>query len=118
MTIGEKIRYYREMCGFTQDEVAARLGTTPQNIYKYEKGVVTNIPLKSIEVMSEMFGISPGVLTGWEKSPTVRLTPSEKDLLSAFSMLDSVDRTNLMNYINNVLLVADKYQVKKESLNA
>lgn len=64
MTIGEKIKYYREMHGFTQEYVATRLGTTPQNIYKYEKGIIKNIPLPSIILLSELFGISPASLAG------------------------------------------------------
>ena len=65
MTIGEKIRYYRELCGLTQEDVARRLNTKPQNIYKYEKGIIVNIPLSNIVAMANMFGISPSDLTGW-----------------------------------------------------
>ncbi len=72
MNIGERIKYYREQKGMTQEEVALHLGTTPQNIYKYEKGIVTNIPLARIEGLAALFGVSPFALTDWQElSPTL-----------------------------------------------
>lgn len=67
MTIGEKIRYYRESLDITQDDLAEALKTTPQNIYKYEKGIITNIPLSSLEDLAEQFNISVRELVGWEE---------------------------------------------------
>ncbi len=64
MEIGERIHYYRKLRGLTQEDVAIRLGTTPQNIYKYEKGIIKNIPLSSIVAMSELFGVSSAELAG------------------------------------------------------
>lgn len=118
MTTGERIKYYRELLGLTQEEVASRLGTTPQNIYKYEKGIITNIPLRSIEMLSQMFGVSPSILTGWEKEPEIKLTSKEAEVLEAFRKLDDTDKLNVINYINNVLLIAEKYDIKKESFGA
>ncbi len=65
MTIGEKIRYYREQRGLTQEDIAKRLNTKPQNIYKYEKGIIENIPLPNIVAMANIFGVSPADLAGW-----------------------------------------------------
>ena len=36
MNIGSKIKQLREENGITQTELAERIGTTKQNIYKYE----------------------------------------------------------------------------------
>lgn len=67
MTVGERIRYFRKEAGLTQQDVADKLGLNSQAIHKYEKGIVTNIPIKNIEMMAELFGISPETLTGWEE---------------------------------------------------
>lgn len=69
MEIGERINHYRKLCGLTQEDVAKKLQTTPQNIYKYEKGIIKNIPLSSIFLMSELFGISPAELAGMADTP-------------------------------------------------
>ena len=65
MKIGEKIKQERTKRKMTQAELAKLIGTTPQNIYKYENGIVTNIPIKSIEKLSSIFNISPACLSGW-----------------------------------------------------
>lgn len=65
MTTGERICKYRKLNGLTQEELAAKLGTTSQNIYKYENNIVNNIPLRNIEKMANIFGISPNELVGW-----------------------------------------------------
>lgn len=75
MKIGDKIKYYREAMQMTQEELAAMVNTSPQNIYKYEKGIVTNIPLTRIEQLAEIFGISPNTLTGWEEPHNILSIP-------------------------------------------
>ncbi|MBR1738180.1 MAG: helix-turn-helix domain-containing protein [Firmicutes bacterium] len=72
MKIGERIKLLREKNKMTQEELANILKTTKQNIYKYENGIVTNIPSDKIEIMSKKFGCSPAYLMGWEsKSETI-----------------------------------------------
>ena len=66
MNIGERIRTLRKAGGMTQSELAELLNTTKQNIFKYENGLVTNIPSDKIEKMAEIFGVSPAKLMGWD----------------------------------------------------
>ena len=66
MTIGERIKSLRESKRITQTELAEKLGTTKQNIYKYENGIITNIPSDKIELMVKCFEVSPGYIMGWE----------------------------------------------------
>lgn len=67
MAKGERIKVLREHFGFTQDELAEKIGTTKQTIYKYETGLITNIPSDKIEAMAELFGVSPSFLMGWDE---------------------------------------------------
>lgn len=66
MTIGEKIKQLREKNKMTQTDVAARIGTATQTVFKYEKGIVTNIPLDTVEKIAAVFGVSPAYLMGWD----------------------------------------------------
>lgn len=59
MSIGARIAELRAKNGISQTELAELLGTTKQTIYKYETGLVTNIPLEKIERIAEVLGISP-----------------------------------------------------------
>ena len=70
MTIGERIRLLR-----------AIVGTTKQNIYKYENNIVTNIPSDRIEIIAKYFHVSPAYLMGWE-------TNDDKYSLSFRKMLE------------------------------
>ena len=70
MTIGEKIKCLRKSKQMSQEELARKLNTTKQAIYKYENNLVTNIPVEKIEILSEIFQVSPSYLTGWDR-PTI-----------------------------------------------
>lgn len=65
MSIGERIKEARELRNVTQVELAEAVGTTKQNIYKYENGIVSNIPSDKIEAISLYLRISPAYLMGW-----------------------------------------------------
>lgn len=67
MTIGEKIRIAREKANLTQEELGKKCGTTKQTIYKYESGIVTNIPIDRIEMIASVVGVSSSSLLGWEE---------------------------------------------------
>lgn len=64
-TTGDRIREMRLRQKLTLDDVAKYLNVNRQAIYKYEHGVVTNIPLENLEKMAELFCTTPGYLAGW-----------------------------------------------------
>lgn len=65
-TIGDKIKELRLQRDLTQEEVGDYIGTSKQTLYKYENGIITNIPSDKIEALSKLFDVSPGYLMGWE----------------------------------------------------
>lgn len=67
MTKGERIRSRRESLGMTQTELAEAVSTTKQNIYKYETGIISNIPSDKIEAMAAALHTTPAYLMGWEE---------------------------------------------------
>ena len=75
MTIGEKIKHLRIKSGLTQEDIAKSTGTTKQAIYKYENGIVTNIPTDKIEKMADLFGVTPSYLMGWDDEPKKEQPP-------------------------------------------
>lgn len=66
MTIGDTLKALREAHGYTMDDVARKIGVTPQTIYKYESGVTKNIPLKNIEQLGKLYGVQPEQIVGWD----------------------------------------------------
>ena len=67
MTKGERIKRLRESANLTLEELAKKLHTTKQTIYKYEKNIVTNIPSDRIEALAEVLDSTPDYIMGWEK---------------------------------------------------
>lgn len=68
MTVGQRIKSLREQNGITQTALADAISTTKQNIYKYETGVITNIPRKKIEAIAHVLNTTPAQLMGWDIS--------------------------------------------------
>ncbi len=72
MTQGQRIREIRIDHRYTQEYVAAKLGTTKQSIYKYEADLIKNIPTDRLIQLSQLFNCSAAWLQGLS---TVRGTP-------------------------------------------
>lgn len=75
-TIGERIRLAREKIGMSQVDMADKIGVSKQNLYKYERGLVTNIPSDKIELIGKLTGVSPAYLMGWDNTETEPLPPN------------------------------------------
>ena len=80
MTKGEKIRIAREAKGMTQEELGAICGASKQTIYKYEQGIITNIPSDKVELIASALGIDPAYIMGWDGTPkeAIPYAPSHK----------------------------------------
>lgn len=66
--IGERIKNRRQELGFSQVELAKKIGVSKQSLYKYENGIITNIPSDKIELLANVLRTTPGFLMGWESS--------------------------------------------------
>lgn len=66
-SMGDRIKFLREQCGMTQEELGEKIGVQKSAIRKYEKGSVENIKRSSIKIMADLFGVSPCYLMGWDE---------------------------------------------------
>lgn len=80
MTIGDKIKTHRKHKGLTQTELGNICGASKQTIFKYENGIITNIPLDKLEAIADALGVTTSYLIGWEQ--TEKPTVGEDDGLS------------------------------------
>lgn len=62
MDMGERIKYLRNLKGWTQEELGTKVGMQKSAIAKYEKGNVENMKRSVIKKMSELFEVSPSYL--------------------------------------------------------
>lgn len=77
MTIGQRIKAAREAADMTQEHLGRICGITKQAVYKYEAGIVTNIPIDRLERIAQSLGVSSAYLMGWEKETPVSISKSK-----------------------------------------
>jgi repressor LexA len=68
MTVGEKIKLVREAKNIAQVDLATQAGISKQTLYKYENGIITNIPSNKIEAIAKVLETTPAYLMGWDES--------------------------------------------------
>lgn len=97
MKIGDIIRRERIKCGLSQEELAKSIGSTKQAIYKYESGIVSNIPMDKVEIIASRLGVTPSYLTGWQNEDEEN--PHELKLTAAFDRLSVDDQIAVSNWV-------------------
>ncbi len=127
-TTGERIKRYREAAGLTQEELATKIKTSAQNIYKYEKGIIRNIPLNKIQALSDIFGITPTQLVGWGADPyeqfkrpdspkpveITTLSEDEKTLISLYRQTSRNYQDALLNLLKVSQNCNSEYEISRE----
>ena len=68
-TIGIRLKELRLQKEYTQEYVGNIIGVSKQTLYKYENGIVTNIPSDKIEALAKVYGVTPEYIMGWN-TPT------------------------------------------------
>ena len=63
---GMIIKELREKKGMTQSELGKAIGTTKQNIFKYESGAVDTIPNKKLQALAKALDVDPWDILGWD----------------------------------------------------
>ena len=65
MTFAERLRELRMEKHMTLDDLGKAVGVGRATIYKYEHGVITNIPVDRIARIANALGVSRPYLMGW-----------------------------------------------------
>ena len=123
MTIGQRIKTVREQSNMTQEDLGKACKTTKQTIFKYEAGIVTNIPMDRLCDIARALDVSPSFLMGWEEimprhseggfdiSPLVEsdLTTSERKLIVEYRLLNEEGQERLREYASD-LIASGRYK--------
>jgi transcriptional regulator with XRE-family HTH domain len=92
MKIGERIKFLRMKKELLQEDLAKAIHSTKQAIYKYENGIVTNIPMDKIEMMAKVLDVSPAYLMGWEEDENNKSPPGQKEKTASEDGLSDAQR--------------------------
>lgn len=104
----DRLKQLRIDRDITQAELANLLRISPQAVYKYENGIVTNIPLDKIQVLADFFSVSPAYLAGWDDDPSPQSSTEEVyEIVSDVSEAERKKIDKLMQVANQ--LTEDKF---------
>ena len=95
MKIGQRIKQRREELGIGQTQLAELIGSSKQNLYKYENGIITNIPADKVEAIAAALHTTPAYLMGWSDSPL----PDEVKLPDNISLMPVMKQIPLIGTI-------------------
>jgi transcriptional regulator with XRE-family HTH domain len=101
MKIGHILKEERLRNNLSQEEVAKAIGSTKQAVYKYETGIVTNIPMDKIAQMAQLFGVTPAYIMGWEEETPEepKLSEGERLVLEAFRQIPEEQQKHFLEII-------------------
>ena len=94
-TVGENIQRMRKRLGWTQEELAQKMGyKSKSTINKIELGI-NDIPQSKIVKFADVLGTTPAHLMGWVNDPNRKTPPTdeselndgEKNLLALFRLV-------------------------------
>ena len=114
MTLGDRIRTAREALKMTQGELGALCGTTKQTIFKYETGVVTNIPLDRLEELSGKLGVTPAYLVGWTTDAALDLPEKLSALSEPFGRLNDEGQDTVIGYTTELAASGEYVRAEPE----
>lgn len=107
-SIGYRIRCARERADITQDQLGKLCGTTKQTIFKYENGIVTNIPMDKIVAIAKALDVNPCYIMGWSEysdpddcRDASDITSADRKMLKKFHALDQRGKDAVMNVLNH-----------------
>ena len=120
MTLGERIKFFRERKGLGQTELASLVNISKQSLYKYENNIITNIPSDKIEMIAKKLDTTPAILMGWESN--VSPLPSDKIFMrplynSVAAGFGAPAENTIISYIPTFIsnsLEKDKYSLEKD----
>jgi len=95
MTFAERLKELRTEKKLSMDEVGNYIGVGRANIYKYEHGIVVNIPPDRLGKLAKLFGVSRSYLMGW--------TDERNAVEDIESDLDNVFTEKELNVINGLV---------------
>lgn len=105
MNMGERIKQLRIANGLTQEELGKYIGVQKAAIRKYEKGEVTNMKRSSIQILSNLFKVSPSYL----------MCIDEENNIDKISKITTIPL--ISNYIDSLEISINKFFIKNINTN-
>jgi transcriptional regulator with XRE-family HTH domain len=106
MMIHEKIKKLRQQKGWSQTQLANKMGVRSQHISRYERGN-SNPSAETLSKFAEIFGVSVDYLLSEDEETTNTYKIKDKQLQRYFEEVDNLDdedKNAIKNLIDAVLI--------------
>ena len=106
MNMGEKIYSLRKEKGMTLEELGNKVGVGKSTVRKWENGMIANMKRDKILKISEVLGVSPGYLMGWEepaaapKEKYLSLSSLEKEIITEYRKADDITKAMVLRALS------------------
>lgn len=129
MTIGERIKARRDELGMSQEELAHKIGYKSKTSINKIELCIQELRQSKIKQIADALQTTPAYIMGWKETEEDQQLKKCRelfkkchgsdayDVVSLYLTLDESDK-NVVKTMIESLLSAEKYSVKKESLNA
>lgn len=97
IVIGKKLKEYRELRGFTQDDVAKELDVNPKHYGRIERGE-NSCTIANLVTLCNLFGISSEDIVG-----SLTTTKPDDGLSNDFQKLSIEDKISVTNFVEFLL---------------
>ena len=97
-TFGQMLTFYRKKKGWTQQQLAERVGVSDATIGTYERGE-REPSFETEETLADLFNVSILTLRGFNDDPQT------VSLLSAFNQLNKVGRTEALKRVEELAMI-------------
>ena len=104
MTFAERLRQLRKEKNMTIEEVADAVGLARTTVFRYEKGIITNVPLETYDKLAELFGVCRPYLIGWSDDRSMTMTdvvilPNNTMFLEAYGAMTQEERKTMSDIL-------------------
>lgn len=82
----DRVKYLREQNGYTQSDLANILGISRSSVNAWEMGI-SNISVKYVKELADIFNVSTDYLLGFEKSSTINITGLNEEQVAIIAKL-------------------------------
>lgn len=112
MTIGERIKQGRQAKGWTQRQLAERMGYSNHSTVARAEAGKMDLPLSRVSQFAEVLGVSAEHLMGWKEEPEdlgalaaeVLKDPELLQLVRNFKELNAADRATVSALVSSLAI--------------
>lgn len=103
--MGQKIYALRKEKGMTLEELGDKVGVGKSTVRKWENGMIANMKRDKILKISEVLGVSPAYLMGWEdpiaaQQDDFSLSTIEKEIVTEYRNADEITKAMVLRALS------------------